>query len=432
MKLSELRQKKGELAAEIRKFAEIVADRPLTSEERANFEQANRDYDEVRDRVETLERHDAIRSELEEERDAFEQARRDRATENRGPANPLELREQAIQGWLLATHGEDVPDELRAAMTQTGLGARAGVDVPLLRTRELRALEAGVAGEGGATVPPGFLGAFEKALLAFGGMRGVSTIIRTPDAQPLKLPSANDTGNVGEIVDEEGDASTEADPTFGAVTLNGYKFSSKVVKVSFELLRDSILDLASELGMMLGERIGRYQNTMFTTGAGSGSTQPRGAVLDSVQAIETASGTAITSDELINAFHALGRAYRVNARWMMADAIAAKVRLLKNAVDGTYLWQPGLVAGQPDVLLGKPVTINDDVDDTIAAGTKPILFGDFSKYHIRDVASLRLRRLDELFALTDQVAFIAFLTSDGALRDVGTNPVKHVLANDGA
>jgi HK97 family phage major capsid protein len=83
-------------------------------------------------------------------------------------------------------------------------------------------------------------------------------------------------------------------------------------------------------------------------------------------------------------------------------------------------------AGIPDRLLGYTYVVNQSMASTLAKAAKVVLFGDFSKYKIRDVAGIRLVRLDELFAQTDQVGFVAFLRTDGQLLDAGTNPVKHL------
>ena len=62
---------------------------------------------------------------------------------------------------------------------------------------------------------------------------------------------------------------------------------------------------------------------------------------------------------------------------------------------------------------------------TMAASVNSIVFGDLGKYLIRDVRGIQLIRLEELYALQLQVAFLAFSRHDGILIDAGTHPVKH-------
>jgi HK97 family phage major capsid protein len=90
---------------------------------------------------------------------------------------------------------------------------------------------------------------------------------------------------------------------------------------------------------------------------------------------------------------------------------------------GRPLWLPGLVDRAPDTIFGSPYTINQDMSSMTISG-KSILFGDFSKYWIRDVREFTLLRLDERFAEFLQVAFLAFLRTDGDLINAGTNPIK--------
>jgi HK97 family phage major capsid protein len=141
-------------------------------------------------------------------------------------------------------------------------------------------------------------------------------------------------------------------------------------------------------------------------------------------------GYAVTADEVIALVHSVDPAYRTNARFMFHDAQLAQLRLLKFSIGSdqvAYMWQPSLQAGNPDRLLGYPYTVNQSMTSVLTVNEKAILFGDFSKYVIRDVAEIRLRRLEELYAGTDQVGFIAFMRSDGNLLDAGTDPVKHFV-----
>ena len=113
---------------------------------------------------------------------------------------------------------------------------------------------------------------------------------------------------------------------------------------------------------------------------------------------------------------------------MFADSTLKALKKIKipqfsGDTNGMPLWQPGLVQGQPDRILGYPFVINQDVA-AMAASAKAIVFGDLSKYLIRDVRDVTLLRLDERYAENHQVAFLAFSRHDGDLLDAGTDPVK--------
>ena len=189
-------------------------------------------------------------------------------------------------------------------------------------------------------------------------------------------------------------------------------------------MQDSAFNLTSELGSLLGERIARILNTHFTTGTGSG--QPSGIVSGSISGKTAASATAITAGEIIDLFHSVDPMYRDGASsvWMCNDASIAAIRKLTDD-QGQFLWQAGMQAGIPDRLYGRAVVVNQDVAD-IAAGTFPIIFGDFSLYKIRDVAGVRLYRMDERYRDYDQTGFVIFSRHDGVLLNAGTNPVKYL------
>lgn len=356
--------------------------------------------------------------------------------------SPQELERRkvlAVQGWLMMQK-----PQLRELITEEHRSAAAHFkftldqkEICLPIAKDYRAIQNKFAQEkramslttteGGYTVAEDFSGALERSLLAFGGMRQVSTVRRTSTGADLPWPTMNDTSNKGAILNEATTIGSSVDPTFGVVTFKAFKYSSKPILISSELLQDSAFDLAAEIGTALGTRIGRIQNDHFTTGGGT--TLPKGVVVSSGEGEEAASQTAIVADELVNLLHSVDPAYRTNAMFMMHDTILATIRLLKFSIGADqvgYVWQGSFQNGLPDRILGYPYVVNQSMSSALTIGEKIVLFGDFSKYVIRDVADVRLVRLDERYADLDQVGFVAFLRSDGQLLDAGTDPVKHL------
>ena len=250
-------------------------------------------------------------------------------------------------------------------------------------------------------------------------MREVATVQTTASGNDIPMPTENDTSNKGAILAENAQI-TEQDITFGSTTLNAYMYTSKLVRVSMQLMQDSAFDMNSFLGVKLGERIARIHNEHFTTG--TGSSQPQGVATAAVTGVTAASATAITYAEIVDLEHSLDPAYRNNARFMMKDST---LQILKKLVDGDSrpLWTAGVASGEQDRLLGYPYVINQDMP-AATTGLDSLLFGDFSKYMIRDVAGAGLMRLTERYADYLQVGFFAFMRSDGKLLDAGTNPIK--------
>lgn len=409
----ELRQQKAALWTRAREMndAAEAENRGFTAEEQANWNQINADIDALTGRIERQ-----------------EQIERTAATDARSPA-PIEGPERAAQPGDTAERAAQrqeafrsylrygysgVPEEQRAALAE--LRATA------LDATEQRALGINVNTGAGYLCPPEAQRELMVAMLAYGGMREVSTVISTSNGNDLPWPTMNDTSNTGELVGEHQTVS-EQDVAIGQRVMRAYKYSSKEVKVSIELLQDSAYDLDGLLRNVFAERIGRITNTHFTTGAGMD--RPSGITIDTVVGQTAAATGAVTADELIRHTYTIDRAYRARGRWMFHSLTARDLRSLVDG-DGHYLWGMGLQSGEPDTLLNYPVTINDDMPQ-MATGNRALLFGDLAKYHIRDVMGIRLLRLEERYAEQGQVAFFAFSRHDGMLMDAGTNPVKHLL-----
>ena len=289
----------------------------------------------------------------------------------------------------------------------------------------LNALKTTSGPSGGYLRPETFTDALETAMLWYGGMLNVAEIIRTPTASPFPWPTANDTTNTGRQLGESKAADNFTDPAFGQNWMYSYKFTSDPILASFEILRDTPFNLASLLGGMLGERLGRIQNTKFTTGTGAAT--PYGIVPSSPVGKTTASATAIIADELLDLQHSVDKAYRdqPGVGWMFHDSVALALRKLKDSSGAYYLWQDGLRGGEPNMLLQKPVTINNDMASAIAASNVTALFGLFTKYKIRQVNQVRIVRLTERYRIeNDSDAFVAYIEADGRLLDAGGHPVK--------
>ena len=184
--------------------------------------------------------------------------------------------------------------------------------------------------------------------------------------------------------------------------------------ISEELLSDSVFDLESYIAKEFVRRIGAKEEEAFLIG--DGSAKPTGILAATGGATvgkTTAGATAITFEEILDLFHALKPPYRTKATFLMNDSTVKAIRKLKDG-DGQYIWQTSPLSGAPDTILGRPVKISTYMEE-IAAGKKPIAFGDFSYYWIADRQGRSFKRLNELYAVTGQVGFLASQRLDGKL-----------------
>ena len=272
------------------------------------------------------------------------------------------------------------------------------------------ALQVGTDSEGGYLVPDEFERTLVEALQEENIFRQLATVITTSSGD-RKIPVVATKGTAS-WVDEEG-AIPESDDAFGQVSIGAYKLAT-MIKVSEELLNDSVFNLEQYIAKEFGRRIGAKEEEAFFVGDGTG--KPTGIFNTTGGAgvgITTASASAITIDEIMDLFYSLKSPYRKNAVFVTNDATVKSIRKLKDG-NGQYLWQPSVTAGQPDTILNRPLKTSAYVP-AIAAAAKTIAFGDFSYYWVADRQGRAFQRLNELYAATGQVGFKATQRVDGKL-----------------
>ena len=307
------------------------------------------------------------------------------------------------------------PDEDTPAKTGRASASyrRAFWDAMRLNTSPLEvrnALSEGVDTEGGYLVPDEFERTLIQSLADLNIMRSLAKVIQTTSGD-RKIPVVSTHGTAAWL--DEGKPYTESDEAFTQVTLSAYKLGT-FLKISEELLNDAAFNVEQYLASEFARRIGAAEEEAFLIGDGAG--KPTGifaATGGGQSAVTTAKPTDITADELIDLHYSLRAPYRARAVWVMNDATVKTVRKLKDG-NGQYLWQPALTAGTPDMILGRPVHTSVFAPE-VKAGARTVAFGDLGYYWIADRQGRSFKRLNELFATTGQVGFLASQRLDGKL-----------------
>ncbi len=274
----------------------------------------------------------------------------------------------------------------------------------------LNALQIGTDSEGGYLVPDEFEHTLIQSLEEENIFRKLAHVIQTSSGD-RKIPVVSSKGTASWI-EEEG-AIPESDDVFGQTSIGAFKLGT-MIKVSEELLRDSVFDLPGYIANEFGRRIGNKEEDAFFNGDGSG--KPTGifnATGGAQVGVTSAAATAITADEVIDLFYSLRSPYRKNALFVTNEATVKAIRKLKDG-QGQYIWQASIQAGTADTILGKKIVTSAYVPE-VAAGAKTIAFGDFSYYWIADRQGRAFKRLNELYATTGQVGFLATQRLDGKL-----------------
>lgn len=270
-------------------------------------------------------------------------------------------------------------------------------------------LQEGVDADGGYLVPEEYDDRLIEGLTEENIFRNLATTITTHGERKINIAGAKPAA----AWTDEGGALTFEDAKFDQILLDAHKLTV-AVKVTEELLYDSAFPLEEYIMKQFTKALSNAEEDAFLNG--DGSKKPLGifaATGGGDVGVTTASATAITADEIINLVYSLKRPYRKNASFIINDQTLATIRKLKDN-NGVYMWQPALVQGEPDRLLGYAVHTSAYVP-TIAAGASVIAFGDFKYYNIGDRGTRSFSELKELYAGNGMVGFVAKERVDGKL-----------------
>ena len=285
------------------------------------------------------------------------------------------------------------------------------------------ALSVGVDQNGGYTVPDEFHRQLIQGLEENNIFRRLARTITTQSGTRT-IPIAMDTGSASWI--EEGAAIQESDLSFSVETLSAYKLGC-MIKVSNELLHDSAFDIAGYIAQRFGVRFGNAEEDAFINGTGP-STNPQTTpsmptgILNSVTPSAgntTTNAQTVHFDNIFKLYYSLKSPYRSKAAFLCNETLLLQLMLIKDKNDN-YIWKPSLDIAKPDTILGRPIHTSSFMPAITGNATqdknkKVLLFGDFNYYWIADRTSRTFKRLNELYAVTDQVGFIGTQRVDGKL-----------------
>ncbi|MCT6517108.1 phage major capsid protein [Proteus vulgaris] len=400
MKLHELKQKRNTIAVDMRAIHEKVGEGVMTDEQRTEWNKAKTELENLEAQIE---REEQLRSLDQEFVDDKEQEQR-RNPENDPEAAKVERRNLAFDRFVRSGFGELSAEERQAL-------------------KELRAQGTSPDEKGGYTVPTQMLNKIIDQMKAYGGIASVAQVLTTSTGQDITWSTSDGTEEEGELLGEN-TAASEQDVEFGTAILGAKKLSSKIIRVSNELLQDSGVNIEAYLGSRIAQRIGRGEAKYLVKGTGTGSPlQPKG--LDaSVTGTVDASATFGWKD--INALeHALDPAYRNGPKFRLAfnDDTLKNLKEMEDA-QKRPLWLPSIAGVAPSTILGMQYVV-DQAIDKMEAGKKFIFCGDFDRFILRRVTYMTLKRLVERYAEFDQTAFLAFHRFDCVLED--TSAIKALV-----
>jgi HK97 family phage major capsid protein len=231
----------------------------------------------------------------------------------------------------------------------------------------------------------------------------LARVITTSGGEPLEWPRKTGRPTAGKV--GEGATYGKSKGSFSTWELGSQKYGV-IVESTQEMLTDSALNLTSILAQDAGEAV-----------ADAVSADIVADLLASVP-VWNGAGAALTADDIVKMPYSVLSGYRRKGAFYLNDATLATIRTFKTT-DGQYLWQPGLQAGEPDRVNGYAVYTepNMPVEATADGSKKVLLFGDLSRYIIRQVSGLRVVRSDEYGFDADIVAWKVTWRGDFGLSD---------------
>lgn len=374
--------------------------RDLTAEERVSWDAAEADLTAASEDVERFERQ--ARLDTVQRKDVVV------ADGTRGEPESAEDRTAAA---------EVAYRDAFQAFTRRGMSGLDNEQRQLLMSNqsEVRAGATSPGSAGGYMIPTETLNQITETMKAYGGILGAANVITTTSGNPLNWPTNNDTSNVGAILAENAQI-TEQDVTLGQKTLGAFTYTSKLVRLSLQLLQDNAFNMDAWLIQKLGERIGRAVAAHLATGPGT--TTPEGLFTNATAGVTGAvSATAVvTYNNLVDLQHSIDVAYRPGAQWALSDAALKMVRKLVDG-QGRPLWEPSLQVGVPSSLMGAPVLIDNGITAP-APDVASIGYGDIkAAYIVRQVAGGQMVRLEERYADYLQVGFFGYTRLDAKPDD---------------
>lgn len=270
---------------------------------------------------------------------------------------------------------------------------RKGMDAGL-EALQTKALSVNSDPDGGYLVTPTMSSNIVQAIFETSPMRQLAAI-ETISTDSLELIDDHSSAAAGWTSETAAITETNS-PTIGKITIATHQLYAQP-KATQKLVDDAAVDIEAWLANKIADIIGRTENTAFISGNGVG--QPRGILSynagtswGQIEQVNSGTSAEVTSDGIIKLFYALKDAYIKRASFLINRSVVQDIRLLKAEASDQYIWQPSMIAGAPDTLLGAPVYMAADMP-VAAANSLSVAVGDFKAgYQIVDRSGIQILR----------------------------------------
>jgi HK97 family phage major capsid protein len=401
-KLKEIREQMAKLLADMRAINDKALEekREFTTDETESYEKMEADYDSLEAKAERLKKM------IEREDRAMLNGKTD-------PIDPADPKDPPAGG-----DGDPASDEgLEMRVFNTFLtSGTLGMFSPE-EQRALRALQADSDIYGGYLVAPQkFITKLIKDIDNSVIIRQYATGHTLKKAASMGAPSLDTDIDDADWTAEVKTGSEDSSMALGHRELNPHPLAKRI-KVSETLLRISAINAETLVRDRMAYKHAITREKAYMTG--TGAQQPLGLFTASADGISTGQDvstgnttTSIKTDGLIEALYTLKEGFQRRARWIFHRDGIKQIRKLKDG-DGQYIWQPGIKGDRPNTILDRPYHMSEYAPNTFTTGKYVGIIGDLSYYWYVDILSMRIQRLNELYAETNQVGFIGRWEGDG-------------------
>lgn len=290
---------------------------------------------------------------------------------------------------------------------------RAFANYVLGRASELRAGEQNMTmSNNGAIIPTSIANRIIKAVKDRCPILAGATIYNVKGT--LKVPvwgKANTTHDIAVGYQTEFKDITADSGKFTSIDLGGY-LAGALVLIGRSVENNSAFNVTNFIINQMAEEIAGWIEGQLLTGTGSDAAQ---GALNTTTTMAAAATTAVTADELISLQAMVKQAYQRNACWTMHPDTFTALRKLKDG-NNRYLLQDDITGEFPYRLLGKPVYVSDNMP-TMAAGSKAILYGDYSGISVNFRENISVEVLRETYATQHAVGVVSWFEFDAKVTD---------------
>jgi HK97 family phage major capsid protein len=416
---------------ELRGEAKALLDQAREIQDAAKSENRSMTGEEVEKQRRIMADFDAKRSEIDlEERAAGLDTPEERVRGERGMRLPVEVDdEEATPEEREAVNRSETP-EYRQAFRHYLIGGDDGLSWEQRQMlTEVRAMTEGVDSDGGFLAPASLAASIQRDAL---DLEQLAPRMSTINASVRAIRQIKGVDTIQFQWVAERAQKPEDSPTFDRTEIVAHT-AAVIVRISDELLEDSQFDIEGYLSPLAAEAKVEGEEAAFVAGSGNG--QPWGiltrlnAETNTPNRYSTQGVGTLAADDLVRALYALRPRHRRTAAFVLGTQAMLAARLMKDTTN-QYIWQPGLQAGQPDRILGKPAVeaVHDALDNPIAGGNDVGLVGDLRRYTVLRRLQLQVKRLEELYAETDEIGLRFRFRTGGDVQNNAAFRSIHVKA----